>query len=171
MSEDAPLMISVAGVRGIVGRSLTPPVLARFAAAFAASLGDGPVVVGRDARISGPMVYRAVAAGLMAAGRNVVDLGLATTPATQLAVVTLHAAGGIILTASHNPAPWNALKFLSARGEFLDDVAGRAVRARFDAKRSVGFEGYPILTGEANWTFQRPLKRGRGVSTALMTRL
>ena len=133
MSEDAPLMISVAGVRGIVGRSLTPPVLARFAAAFAASLGDGPVVVGRDARISGPMVYRAVAAGLMAAGRDVVDLGLATTPATQLAVVTLHAAGGIILTASHNPAPWNALKFLSARGEFLDEVAGRAVRARFDA--------------------------------------
>ena len=109
------LMISVAGIRGIVGESLTPPVLARFAAAFAAGLGPGPIVVGRDARKSGPMVYRAVAAGLTAAGRDVVDLGLATTPTTQVAVEELDAAGGIILTASHNPAPWNALKFLSAR--------------------------------------------------------
>src|SRR5207249_221236 len=79
----APLMISVAGVRGIVGESLTPPVLARFAAAFAAELPPGEIVVGRDARRSGPMAYRAVAAGLTAAGRHVADLGLATTPATQ----------------------------------------------------------------------------------------
>src|SRR5438552_12667256 len=109
------LMISVAGVRGIVGESLTPPVLARFAAAFARELGQGPVVVGRDARTSGPMVRHAVLAGLMAAGRDVVDLGLATTPATQVAVEELRAAGGIILTASHNPRQWNALKFLSSR--------------------------------------------------------
>ena len=92
-----PLMISVAGVRGIVGETLTPPVVARFSAAFARSLGQGPVVVGRDARRSGPMVYRAVAAGLTAAGRDVIDIGLATTPATQVAVETLHAAGGVIL--------------------------------------------------------------------------
>ncbi len=126
-------MISVAGVRGIVGESLTPPVLANFAAAFAAELPPGPVVVGRDARISGPMVHRAVAAGLMATGRDVIDLGLATTPTTQIAVEQLHAAGGIILTASHNPAPWNALKFLSARGEFLDAEAGGAVRTRYES--------------------------------------
>jgi phosphomannomutase len=126
-------MISVAGIRGIVGDSLTPVVVARFAAAFSKSLGDGPVVVGRDARISGPMVYQAVAAGLRAAGRDVIDLGLATTPATQVAVEKLHAAGGIILTASHNPAPWNALKFLSARGEFLDAEAGAAVKARYES--------------------------------------
>ena len=106
-------MISVAGVRGIVGDSLTPPVVARFAAAFAGVLPPGPVVVGRDARRSGPLVHRAVAAGLMGAGRDVVDLGLATTPTTQIAVEHLRAAGGVILTASHNPAPWNALKFLS----------------------------------------------------------
>src|SRR5580765_5770188 len=127
------LMISVAGVRGIIGESLTPPVLTRFAAAFAAGLGPGAIVVGRDARTSGPMVYRAVAAGLMGAGRDVVDLGLATTPATQVAVETLHAAGGIILTASHNPAPWNALKFLSARGEFLDAEAGARVKVRYES--------------------------------------
>src|SRR5437867_3599413 len=120
------LMISVAGVRGIVGESLTPPVVARFAAAFAAVLDEGPIVVGRDARRSGPAVYRAVAAGLTGAGRTVIDLGLATTPATQIAVEELKAAGGVIITASHNPAPWNALKFLSPLGEFLGPEEGRA---------------------------------------------
>ena len=128
-------MISVAGVRGIVGESLTPPVVARFTAAFASVLPDGPVVVGRDARRSGPMVYRAVAAGLTGSGRDVVDLGLATTPTTQIAVEHLRAAGGIIITASHNPAPWNALKFLSGRGEFLGPEEGLAVRALFDEGR------------------------------------
>jgi phosphomannomutase len=126
-------MISVAGIRGIVGDTFTPPVITRFAAAFARGLGDGPVVVGRDARRSGPMVHRAVAAGLSAAGRDVVDIGLATTPATQVAVEELHAAGGVIITASHNPAQWNALKFLSDRGEFLDAETGAAVRRRYES--------------------------------------
>ena len=129
----APLMISVAGIRGIVGESLTPPVVARFAAAFAGGLEPGSVVVGRDARRSGPMVYRAVAAGLTAAGRDVIDIGLATTPATQVAVEELQAAGGVILTASHNPAEWNALKFLSGRGEFLDAESGAAVKRRYES--------------------------------------
>ena len=102
-------MISVAGVRGIVGDTLTPAVVARFSAAFAREMPSGPIVVGRDARRSGPMVLHAVVAGLTAAGRDVVDVGLATTPTTQMAVEHLRAAGGIILTASHNPAPWNAL--------------------------------------------------------------
>ncbi|HTR96672.1 MAG TPA: phosphoglucosamine mutase [Candidatus Acidoferrales bacterium] len=130
-------MISVAGVRGIVGDSLTPPVLARFAAAFGGALESGPVVIGRDARTSGPMVRDAVIAGLLAAGRDVVDLGLATTPTTQLAVEHLRAAGGVILTASHNPAPWNALKFLSSRGDFLGPAEGGAVRERFEADRDL----------------------------------
>src|SRR5262245_8196077 len=130
---DAPLMISVAGIRGIVGASLTPPVVARFSAAFAAEAPPGPIVVGRDARRSGPMVLRAVEAGLTAAGREVVDIGLATTPTTQIAVEHLGAAGGIILTASHNPAPWNALKFLSPRGEFLDAAAGTRVREHYES--------------------------------------
>src|SRR5262249_3863370 len=129
----APLMISVAGIRGIVGASLTPPVVARFAAAFARGLDPGLVVVGRDARLSGPMVYRSVAAGLTGGGRDVVDIGLATTPATQVAVEELRAAGGVIITASHNPAEWNALKFLSGRGEFLDAEAGAAVRRRYES--------------------------------------
>ena len=131
------LMISVAGVRGIVGDSLTPVVVTRFCGAYARALGEGPVVVGRDARVSGPMVLAAVTAGLTAAGRDVVDIGLATTPATQVAVEHLHAAGGIILTASHNPAPWNALKFLSSRGEFLGPEEGRVVRERFESDRDL----------------------------------
>ncbi|TMQ69380.1 MAG: phosphoglucosamine mutase [Candidatus Eisenbacteria bacterium] len=155
-----PLMISVAGVRGIVGETLTPPVVARFSAAFARSLGQGPVVVGRDARRSGPMIYRAVAAGLTAAGRDVIDIGLATTPATQVAVETRHAAGGVILTASHNPAPWNALKFLSDRGEFLDAERGAEVRRRFEADEDlwVGFDrlgGESVEPGALAWHLKR----------------
>ncbi len=132
-ASDSPLMISVAGIRGIVGSSLTMPIASRFAAAFARSLPPGHVVVGRDARPSGATLYHAVAAGLRGAGRDVVDLGLATTPTTEIAVERTRAAGGVILTASHNPAPWNALKFLDARGEFLGPEAGAAVRAAFEA--------------------------------------
>src|SRR5262245_28093307 len=136
MSKD--LMISVAGVRVVAAESLAPSFVARFAAAFACTLADkGPVVLGRDARVSGPMVRLAACAGLNAAGRDVVDVGLATTPTTQLAVEHLRAAGGIILTASHNPAPWNALKFLSARGEFLDSATGQRVRERYEGGRDL----------------------------------
>lgn len=132
------LMISVAGVRGIVGESLDPAIVSRFAAAFARALPNaGPVVLGRDARVTGPMVRLAACAGLNAAGRDVIDIGLATTPATQLAVEHLRAAGGVILTASHNPAPWNALKFLSGAGEFLGPVEGREVRERFEQNRDL----------------------------------
>lgn len=132
------LMISVAGVRGIVGETLDPAIVSRFAAAFARALpGDGPVVLGRDARTTGPLMRLAACAGVNAAGRDVVDIGLATTPTTQMAVEHLRAAGGIILTASHNPAPWNALKFLSAAGEFLGPAAGREVRERFETNRDL----------------------------------
>lgn len=155
-------MISVAGVRGVVGESLTPPVLAAFAAAFARERGAGPIVVGRDARTSGPMVFRAVAAGLVAAGREVVDVGLATTPTVQLAVEHLGAAGGVILTASHNPAEWNALKFLSEAGEFLGPAEGAAVRARYEAERDlwVAFDRLGrerAETGALDWHLERVL--------------
>jgi phosphomannomutase len=124
-------MISVAGIRGIVGESLTAPVVSRYAAAFAETMGTGPIVVGRDARPSGPWMYHAVAAGLLGMGREVVNVGLATTPTTQLAVEAMHAAGGIIITASHNPSPWNALKLLSPEGEFLGPEAGQRVQERY----------------------------------------
>src|SRR5437867_4894512 len=125
MSET--LMVGVAGVRGIVGTDLTPEVVARWAAAFGAWTKAGKVVLGRDARTSGPMFARAATAGLMSVGCRVIDVGLVTTPTVQLAVEHHRAAGGIVLTASHNPIEWNALKFVGPDGIFLDAEGGARV--------------------------------------------
>src|SRR6266702_2609853 len=131
------LMGSVSGVRGLVGIDLTPEVVARWAAAFGtwAKNGrpDGPtarrpsVVLGRDARTSGPMFAAAATAGLVSVGCDVVDVGLVATPTVQLAVEHHRAAGGIVLTASHNPVEWNALKFVGPDGIFLDAEGGARV--------------------------------------------
>ena len=135
------LMISVSGIRGHVGTDLTPELVARYAAALGSWAGsqanDRPappsgrpsVVLGRDARTSGAMFTRAAAAGLMSVGVEVIDLGIVPTPTVQLAVEHHHAAAGLILTASHNPIEWNALKFVGPDGIFLDAQAGSAVRA------------------------------------------
>ncbi|HEV2290692.1 MAG TPA: hypothetical protein VGR60_02505, partial [Gemmatimonadales bacterium] len=126
------LMISVSGMRGIVGTDLTPELVARHAAALGAwarHAGRPVVVLGRDARTSGPMYARAATAGLMSAGADVIDLGIVPTPTVQLAVEHHHAGAGLILTASHNPIEWNALKFVGPDGIFLDGEAGAAVRA------------------------------------------
>jgi len=125
------LMVSVSGVRGLVGTDLTPEVVARWAAAFGTWAHAGkrkPVVIGRDARTSGPMFAQAATAGLNSVGCDVIDVGLVATPTVQLAVEHHRAAGGIILTASHNPIEWNALKFVGPDGIFLDTVAGTRVR-------------------------------------------
>jgi phosphomannomutase len=126
------LMVSVSGVRGLVGIDLTPEVVARWAAAFGtwakAGKGKTRVVLGRDARTSGPMFTSAAIAGLQSVGCHVIDVGLVATPTVQLAVEHHRAAGGIVLTASHNPIEWNALKFIGPDGIFLDGVAGTRVR-------------------------------------------
>src|SRR5918997_4743290 len=128
------LMISVSGIRGHVGTDLTPEIVARYAAALGAwsrrsggSSGHPTVILGRDARTSGPMFARAAAAGLMSVGVDVIDLGIVPTPTVQLAVEHHGAAAGLILTASHNPIEWNALKFVGPDGIFLDAEAGRTV--------------------------------------------
>jgi phosphomannomutase len=118
------LKISISGVRGVVGDSLTPAMLARFAQAFGTYVGSGAVVVGRDTRTSGEMVRQAVHAGLLSSGCRVIDLDICPVPTVQLAVRHRRANGGIAITASHNPAEWNALKFVGADGLFLD--AGQA---------------------------------------------
>ncbi len=115
------LMISVSGVRGIVGESLTPEIAANYAAAFGVYCHGGRVVLGRDTRTSGEMMRYAVISGLLSVGCEVLEVGIAPTPTIQLAVETHEAAGGIALTASHNPAPWNALKFFGSDGIFLDE--------------------------------------------------
>jgi len=121
------LMVSISGVRGIIGEGLTPEVALSFAQAFGTYCGKGAVVLGRDSRVSGPMLAGAVSAGLAAAGCDVLDLGIAPTPTTQLATEKLHAVGGMILTASHNPVMWNGLKLLAPDGLFLDAEQGAKV--------------------------------------------
>ncbi|HMB71865.1 MAG TPA: phosphoglucosamine mutase [bacterium] len=129
------LIFSVSGARGIVGQGIDAVVLTELAAHFGSWLGEGTVVVGRDSRISGEMARGAVTAGLLGAGRDVVDLGIVPTPTVGLAVRKLGAAGGIQISASHNPAEWNALKLMSSRGIFLTAQEGANLKARIDAGR------------------------------------
>jgi phosphomannomutase len=130
------LMVSVSGVRGRVGETLTPELVAAYAGAFGAwarKQGKGrAVVVGRDSRVSGPLFHRVVIGSLQAAGCDVIDVGLTTTPTVQLAVEHHHAAGGLAITASHNPIEWNALKFIGSNGLFLDAESGAAMRSLLD---------------------------------------
>ena len=130
------LVKSISGIRGTiggpVGEGLDPVNIVRFTAAYATQrrrmLPDNrTIVVGRDARLSGEMVDLLVTGTLIGMGYNVTNIGLATTPTTELAVIGEHAAGGIILTASHNPKQWNALKLLNEHGEFLTDREGKDV--------------------------------------------
>jgi phosphomannomutase len=119
-----PLKIGIAGVRGVVGETLTPELVVRFAEAFGAYTGGGRVLVCRDPRPSGPMLQAAVTAGLLAVGCEVVDLGICPTPTLQLAVPCLGAKGGVSLTGGHNPPEWNALKFVRDDGLYLNAVQG-----------------------------------------------
>ena len=129
------LIKSISGIRGTIGgkpgENLTPLDIVKFTAAFATSLGShtnkNTIVIGRDGRISGKMVSELCANTLMGCGFNVIDLGLTTTPTVEIAVKEERADGGIILTASHNPMEWNALKLLNNNGEFLNAEAGEKV--------------------------------------------
>jgi phosphoglucosamine mutase len=130
------LIKSISGIRGTIGGlsgdGLTPLDITKFTAAYATlvkkkNLASNKIVIGRDARISGDMVRNMVAGTLMGMGFDVIDLGLATTPTTELAVAMGKVAGGIILTASHNPKQWNALKLLNERGEFLSGEEGAEI--------------------------------------------
>ncbi len=127
------LMVSVSGVRGRVGDGLTPDIITKFSVGFGAWAlargGSRTIVVGRDSRVSGPMFHRATVAALMSVGCDVLDVGLAPTPTIQMAVEDAHAAGGLAITASHNPIEWNALKFIGASGLFLNGEEGKAMRA------------------------------------------
>lgn len=117
------LMVSVSGVRGRVGDPLTPELISGIAAAFGAFMKTeadvGPIYVGRDSRVSGPMFSRAVISALQSVGVQVIDLGMVPTPTLLLAVERAEAAGGVVITASHNPADWNALKLVTGKGVFL----------------------------------------------------
>lgn len=146
------LIKSISGIRGTIGgnpgEGLGAVDIVRFTAAYAHYISQNSadlprrIVVGRDARVSGPMVSHLVCGTLMAMGFDVVNIGLATTPTTELAVTGENAAGGIIITASHNPIQWNALKLLDSKGEFLDDAAGKQVIALAESE---GFSYAEVL--------------------------
>lgn len=131
MGQDR-LMVSVSGVRGTVGRTLTPQVACGFGSAFAKLLGAGKTVtVARDTRPSGPMIRNAVTAGLLAGGVSVIDLGVVTTPGAALMTRKLSMDGGVVVTGSHNPAAYNGIKFLNPSGTGLTgQAAGRMEEIR-----------------------------------------
>lgn len=127
-----PLIASISGIRGVFGDGLSAAAVVRFASAYGAWLMDTAgrkpvVVVGRDGRVTGEVCARLTVAALQSVGCNVIYAGMATTPTVAMAVMFEKADGGIILSASHNPAEWNALKLLNNRGEFLNEEDGRAV--------------------------------------------
>lgn len=121
------LMVSVSGIRGIFGTDLTPENLAKFTSAYGTWLKGGKVVLGRDSRVTGKICEDIVASTLMSVGCDVVLLGIVPTPTVAMAVLKHNAAGGIVISASHNPAQWNALKLLNSKSEFLDADEGKAV--------------------------------------------
>lgn len=116
------LMVSVSGIRGLIGKTLTPTVVAEFAQAYATLIGGGRVVAARDSRPSGEMFQSAAIAGLLAAGCEITNLGVVMTPTVGHAILRGGFAGGVSITASHNPREWNGMKFLDARG-LAPDVA------------------------------------------------
>ncbi len=121
------LMVSISGIRGIFGTDLTPQNLELYASAFGTWLDGGTVVLGRDSRVTGELCEHIVTGALQATGCNVIRLGIVPTPTVAMGVLQHKAAGGIIISASHNPAEWNALKLLNARSEFLDAGEGKEV--------------------------------------------
>ncbi len=113
------LMVSVSGIRGIVGDGLDPDTIVKYTSAFADFIGGGKVVIGRDARITGEMVQSLVTGTLLAKGLDVIEIGICPTPTVQYTVKNLKASGGIAISASHNPNQWNALKLLNNTGQFM----------------------------------------------------
>ncbi|MEK6822582.1 MAG: phosphoglucosamine mutase, partial [Nanoarchaeota archaeon] len=141
------LMVSVSGVRGIVGESLTPEICTRLGAAFGTFVKGGTVVVGRDTRLSGEMVKHAVFSGLLSAGCKVVDVGVIATPSLTLMIEKLNADGGVMISASHNPVEWNALKFFNGKALYLNDAEGKQLMAIADLPdlRRARWDGIPAV--------------------------
>lgn len=139
------LKISISGARGIIGESLTPELAIDLSAAFGSYVKGGKIILGYDTRVSGPMLKHAVVAGLMSCGCEIIDIGVVPTPTVQIMVRELDAAGGVIITASHNPIMWNGLKFVRHDGIFLNEdqaqvFLGIAEARKNDYKKSGDYE-------------------------------
>ena len=164
------LIKSISGIRGTIGgkedESLTPIDVVKYTTAFAdvIIIGDNKkVVVGRDARLSGQMINKLVCGTLISKGIDVIDLDLSTTPTVEMAVVNEKAAGGIILTASHNPKQWNALKLLNDEGEFIsseqgEDIIQRVRNSDFSYAEIDNIGSYERKDGYIDWHIDEILK-------------
>lgn len=164
------LIKSISGIRGTIGgkedEALTPIDVVKYATAFADVIVTGEnkkIVVGRDARLSGAMINQLVCGTLISKGIEVIDLGLSTTPTVEMAVVNEQAAGGIILTASHNPKQWNALKLLNERGEFLSaelgaEIIERVKTSSFEYSEIDEIGSYTEKPNYVDWHIQEILK-------------
>lgn len=151
----AALMVSISGIRGIVGESLTPQVIIKYSLAFAAFLNkDKPVIVGGDSRTSGSFMRNIIKGCLEASGCRVIDIGIVPTPTVQMEIRHHKAAGGIAITASHNPPEWNGMKFMGANGRFLNPADAQQVYDMADAGQtnleSWQHAGMEITDMEAN---------------------
>eukprot|EP01105_Mastigella_eilhardi_P014806 TRINITY_DN3377_c0_g1_i1.p1 TRINITY_DN3377_c0_g1~~TRINITY_DN3377_c0_g1_i1.p1 ORF type:complete len:468 (-),score=144.21 TRINITY_DN3377_c0_g1_i1:817-2220(-) len=145
-SEAAPLMVTISGIRGIYGKSLVGPVVQKYVAAFCAlqrsrGLVRGGLVVGRDSRTSGPEVEATAVEAMLAQGMDVGRCGVVPTPTVQVMVQQLRAAGGVVITSSHNPAPWNGLKFVDADGLFLSPDMCNKMFAMADKPETIAAPG------------------------------
>jgi phosphomannomutase len=150
------LIVSVSGIRGVVGESLTPEAATAFATALGTYLEGRPVVLSRDSRPSGEMLRDAVAAGLMSAGCDIYHLSIAPTPTVGLAILQVEAAGGVQITASHNPAPYNGLKLFGPRGMVLTADEGRQV---LDIYQNTRFRRAPWnAVGTCRMTRENPMR-------------
>lgn len=143
------LKISISGVRGVIGDSLSPTLLTRFAQAFGTYAGSGTIVIGRDPRTSGEMVRQAVIAGLLSSGCRVLDVGMCPVPTVQLMVRRYAAQGGLAITASHNPAEWNALKFIGPDGLFLGAGLAREMLDIYHQGEYIKAAGHEMRAVEA----------------------
>ena len=134
-------MISVSGIRGVFGTDLTPENLTRFTAAFGHWSGSGKIVVGRDTRVTGQICEDIVCATLQSVGCDVIEVGIAPTPTVAMGVLKHQADGAIIISASHNPEEWNALKLLNSKSEFLDESQGKKV-IEISEEKSYSYKKY-----------------------------
>lgn len=128
------LMVSISGIRGLVGDGLDPEVVVKYTSAYADFIGEGKVVVGRDARITGDMLNRIITGTLLAKGLDVIDIGICPTPTVQFTVNTLNARGGIAISASHNPNEWNAMKLLNGTGQFMSPIEHEQMKKYLDVQ-------------------------------------
>jgi phosphomannomutase len=147
------LLVSVSGIRGVVGKALTADVAQRYAAAFGSYLKGGRVVIGRDTRSTGPMIEAAATAGLLSAGCDVIDIGICPTPTVEMAVSRGGFSGGISVTASHNPDRYNALKLIGPGGLFLSEKQGTRVKAIYQKGqyRPASWERVGSVSEEDGW--------------------